>query len=412
MAPPAAGHAPSAGMVPNTMTESLPSRGMSDPTTDPRRGNSHEPDLGGELEAEQLATEATLPQSVQPGTDGSAWVQEPWLAEVEAIAAGLEIGPLHTPRFPRERYPNIRYVDHASTDDLREKYATDAFMVDHLDEIVDVDVVWDGSAPLLEALRTGLATEAPVDFVFASHVIEHAPDMIGWLQQIGQVLDDGGRLCLAIPDKRLCFDVNRDLTTMADLVDAHLRGLSAPDFRQIYDFHSRIIDVDAAALWAGTIDYAGTWRADLDPDEWAYELCLKHQQTGEYVDGHCQVFTPGSFIDVYARMAKLGLIDYRIAAFHPSVLGTIEFRVVLEKLPSTMGADERRAAQLDSIPDFDDPVPAYSADRADGSGSIEDGPAEGALRLDVSPREESLILAKRRAIEKARGLLGWARRRE
>ncbi len=98
---------------------------------------------------------------------------------------------------------------------------------------------------------------ATVDFVFASHVIEHAPDMIGWLRQIGQVLGDGGQLYLAIPDKRLCFDVNRDLTTMADLVDAHLRGLSAPGFRQIYDFHSRIIEVDAAALWAGTADYRG-----------------------------------------------------------------------------------------------------------------------------------------------------------
>jgi hypothetical protein len=321
------------------------------------------------------------------------------LRDVDLDASGLEIGPLYTPRFPRERYPHVRYVDHASTDDLREKYVTDAFMADHLDEIVGVDVVWDGSTPLHDALRGSDGADAAVDFVFASHVIEHAPDMIGWLQQIGRVLGDGGRLYLAIPDKRLCFDVNRDLTTMADLVDAHLRGLSAPGFRQIYDFHSRIIEVDAAALWAGTADYSGTWRADLDPDEWAYELCLKHQQTGEYVDGHCQVFTPGSFLDVYSRLVKLGLIDYRIAAFHPSVPGTIEFRVVLEKLPATMGADERRATQLASVPTFEDPVPAFSSARVDI-----DAPPEGAVRVDVSPREQSLILAKRRVVEKARCL--------
>ena len=127
--------------------------------------------------------------------------------------------------------------------------------------------------------------------------------MIGWLREIGSVLADGGRLCLAIPDKRLCFDVNRDLTTMADLVDAHLRGLSAPGFRQIYDFHSRIIEVDAAALWAGTADYRGTWRADLDPDEWAYELCLegpadrrvrRRPLPGLHPDARSSTSTPGS----------------------------------------------------------------------------------------------------------------------
>ncbi|MGZ4715165.1 MAG: class I SAM-dependent methyltransferase [Acidimicrobiales bacterium] len=358
---------------------------------------------GGEIEASQLAFEAGLAEHTAAATcEGDEWVQEEWLADIDPAAPGLEIGPLYTPRFPRSRY-QVRYVDHASTDDLRQKYATDAFMADHLDEIVDVDFVWSGGAPLLDVVGEA----APFDWVFASHVIEHAPDMIGWLREVGSVLAEGGRLCLAIPDKRLCFDVNRDLTTMADLVDAHLRGLSAPGFRQIYDFHSRIIEVDAAALWAGTADYRGTWRTDLDPDEWAYELCLKAQQTGEYVDGHCQVFTPGSFLDIYARLVALGLIDYRIGAFHPSVWGTIEFRVVLEKLPASMPADERRATQLASIPTFEDPVPAFHEDHPAPRAT----PGEGVVTIDVSTREQSLIEAKRRAIEKARALTNRIRGR-
>jgi len=352
----------------------------------------------------------TTLHSSGPDDADVSWAQEGWLADVDPDAAGLEIGPLYTPRFARAHYPNVRYVDHAATDELREKYATDTFMAEHLDEIVDVDVVWDGSTPLLDALgAAGDGSGRPVEFVFASHVIEHAPDMIGWLRQIGQVLGDGGHLYLAIPDKRLCFDVNRDLTTMADLVDAHLRGLSAPGFRQIYDFHSRIIEVDAAALWAGTADYRDTWRADLDPDEWAYELCLKAQQTGEYVDGHCQVFTPSSFLDVYARLVALGLIDFRIETFHPSVWGTIEFRVVLEKLPDSMPADERRTVQLASIPaSFADPVPAFSGGAAGSPPPAEPLP-EGVVTIDVSTREQSLIEAKRRAVEKARALVGRVR---
>jgi hypothetical protein len=366
------------------------------------------------VESASPAVEVGRQEAAGPPDD--AWAQEAWLADIDPTASGLEIGPLHTPRFPRSRYA-VRYVDHASTDDLREKYASDSFMADHLDEIVEVDFVWAGPASLAEVVGDA----APFRWVFASHVIEHAPDMIGWLAQVGSVLAEGGRLCLAIPDKRLCFDVNRDLTTMADLVDAHLRGLSAPGFRQIYDFHSRIIEVDAAALWAGTADYRGTWRTDLDPDGWAYELCLKAQQTGEYVDGHCQVFTPASFLDVYARLVGLGLIDYRIAAFHPSVWGTIEFRVVLEKLPAAMPADERRAIQLDSIPTFDDPVPPYApgrpaADQPEGPGGEldqDDGTdgSDGVVTIDVSTRERSLIMAKRRVVEEVRGLVGRVGRR-
>ena len=325
-------------------------------------------------------------------TDVLGWLEDAGVAE----GRGLEIGPLNKPRLTKDRY-RVRYVDHASTADLREKYASDKAMANHLDDIVDVDFVWSGE----QSLAAVVGTEAPVEFVFASHVAEHAPDLIGWLRQLGAVLSTGGRLCLAIPDKRLCGDVNRDLTTMADLVDAHLRALRAPGFRQIYDFHSRIVDVDGDAMWAGSIDYSGTERTDLDPDQWAYELCRKHQASGEYIDGHCQVFTPTSFLDVYARLVALDLIDYEITAFHPSVPGTIEFRLTLTTLDPSMPDAERRARQLASIPEFEDTVPAPRLN----------APAPGQARpyFGVSEREESFILAKRRLVEGARGLFSRGR---
>ena len=320
-----------------------------------------------------------------------------WLVNAGvAEGRGLEVGPLNKPRLAKDRF-RVQYVDHASTEDLRQKYASDDAMRDHLSEIVEVDFVWTGEGPLIDVVGDA----APFDFVFASHVAEHVPDLIGWLRQIGEVLGDDGRLCLAVPDKRLCFDVNRDLTTMADLVDAHLRGLQAPGFRQIYDFHSRIIEVDAAALWAGSIDYSGCERTDLDPDQWAYELCRKHQQTGEYLDGHCQVFTPASFLDVYARLVALDLIEYRIAEFQPSVPGTIEFRATLAKMAASMPAAERRQIQLASIPSFDDTVPRPRVGAP--------APGEALPFFGVSAREESVIRAKRRLVESAKSLLSRGR---
>ena len=55
---------------------------------------------------------------------------------------------------------------------------------------------------------TLLPNERRVDFVIASHVIEYVPEMVSWLQCIGEALRPGGVLNLAIPasikiDKRL-----------------------------------------------------------------------------------------------------------------------------------------------------------------------------------------------------------------
>ena len=335
-----------------------------------------------------------------PATDPETDQPETWLAAIDATMAGLEIGPLDKPRFAKSAY-RVRYVDHASRDDLVAKYAADEAMRGHLDDIVDVDFVWSGETTLASAVGEA----APFQWVFASHVMEHAPDLIGWMREIGDVLVDGGLLCLAVPDKRLCFDVNRGLTEIGDLVDAHLRGLRAPGYRQIYDFHSKIVEVDAAALWAGTADYSGQWRQDLDPDQWAYEQCLSHRDTGEYIDGHCQVFTPASFLEVYARLVALDLIDYRIATFVPSAVGTIEFRVVLEKLPATLVGDERRAAQLASIPTFVDTVPAPPPAQPGAA------PRSSPTFFVVTPREETLIRSKRRAIEATRRVTTGVSRR-
>ena len=113
---------------------------------------------------------------------------------------------------------------------------------------------------------------------------------------------------------------------------------------------------------------------------------------------------------------KLGLIEHRIVAFHPSVWGTIEFRVVFEKLPASMSPDERRATQLASIPTFDDPVPEPPGARSASGPAVGADPAggataEGVVTIDVSTREQSLIEAKRCAIEKARSLVGRVRGR-
>ena len=319
----------------------------------------------------------------------------PELAAIDATnMRGLEIGPLASPRVRKDEGP-VRYVDHASAPELRQKYATDAGMRDRLDEIVDVDYVLGEMTTIAQAV----AADAPFDYVIAAHVIEHIPDPVGWMEDLTRVLRPGGILSLVIPDKRYCFDINRSLTEVSDLVDANLRRLRQPSFRQAYDFYSKAIGgtVDTAAVWAGTADYSLAVRQDFDdPDVAAYEACREMQTSSEFVDVHCHVFTPDSFLGLFEKLARLGLIDYEVAAFVPTQPNTFEFHVSLRLLDSTLGRQALQDAQAASI--------HVARGRADAASHRQIAPS-GLVRMEVSGPEEKLILLKRQTLARLRAML-------
>jgi SAM-dependent methyltransferase len=176
---------------------------------------------------------------------------------------GLEIGPLATP-IASKANGTVFYVDHADTASLRRKYAEDEHMRSRLDDIVEVDYV----LPEGQSLAEGLASEGPFDYIIASHVIEHIPDVITWLDEIHGLLVPGGILSLVVPDKRFTFDVNRLPTDVSAILDCHHRSLVRPTLGQIYDFSSKTIHgVDARKIWSGEEDYLGVVRTDCaDPE--------------------------------------------------------------------------------------------------------------------------------------------------
>jgi SAM-dependent methyltransferase len=253
---------------------------------------------------------------------------------------GIEIGPLNKPIVTREM-GNIRYVDHASTEDLKQKYAGDSNV--DVDAIVDVDYVW-GEKTLPELV----ADEAPFDYVIASHVIEHVPDFIGWLKEIHAVLKPGGILSLAIPDKRYCFDYCRYLTKPAEIIEAYLEGRRKPSPRQIFDHFSSCVSLNGVITWTGAIQESDLIR--LYTDEQALDLAKHSIASREYVDAHCWVFTPDSFFKLIKNLISIDLFSFRVARFYPTT--GCEFYVTLEALDLAQDENERQQIQLESLSSF------------------------------------------------------------
>lgn len=234
---------------------------------------------------------------------------------------GLEIGPLTAPMVRKDEGP-IFYVDHADTATLIEKYRCDP-KIDPA-RVVPVDFVWGE-----RTLRDCVGPERTMDYVLASHVIEHVPDLVGWLAEIGSVLAADGQVRLAIPDRRFTFDFLRRESTLADVLDASIRGARAPLPRAILDHFLNYAEVDKDAAWRGEIDPASLVRAH--PPQFALEVARRCFETGAYQDTHCWVFTPSSFASLGRELVGMGQLALACERLEPTEPGTFEFVVALRK---------------------------------------------------------------------------------
>ena len=126
------------------------------------------------------------------------------VAEAYLKGEGIEIGALHDPlKVPSAA--TVKYVDRLSVAELRKQYP-------ELDskELVNVDIIANGE--LLETVA-----DASQDFVIANHFIEHCQDPIRALLSMFRVLKVGGKLYMAVPDKRYSFDLDRPITPLEHL---------------------------------------------------------------------------------------------------------------------------------------------------------------------------------------------------
>jgi SAM-dependent methyltransferase len=253
---------------------------------------------------------------------------------------GLEIGPLCWPIVRKIDCGNrIRYIDFATADELREKYRGHAVVQAH--EIVDVDFIWG------ERTLTQLVGENRFDYVIASHVIEHVPDMIGWLIEISSVLRDKGILSLCIPDKRHTFDYFKPTSSPGQVIENYLLKARRPGPRAVFDHFALGGKIDIAASWAGPIDKS-SFAANKSVTE-AFVMAKEVVETNKYQDVHVTIMTPSSFLDLLEVVARLQLLDFRIVEFFDTEKNKNEFFASLERSPRGQKGQEMFDQQLASI---------------------------------------------------------------
>ncbi|WP_051632452.1 glycosyltransferase [Nitrincola lacisaponensis] len=245
---------------------------------------------------------------------------------------GLEIGPSHNPIAPKKKGYDVEILDHLSAADLRKKYAGAGVNIENIE---DVDYVWTG-----ESYLKLIGKQEAYDWIIASHVIEHVPDFISFLQQCERLLKDNGRLALAVPDKRFCFDFFGSLTTSGNIIDAHLAQRSRPSTGQIFDFYANSASRRSGIAWSQD------GQGDADTLTYPIHDALAHWkraiEADDYTDVHCWRFTPASFQLIIHDLAVAGYIDLEIK--HAFDTEGCEFFVTLGRKGALLKASDRLSA--------------------------------------------------------------------
>ncbi len=258
-----------------------------------------------------------------------------------ARQSGLEIGPLDHP-LVRKAEGDIRYVDYADAGFLRDKYKDDANVA--VADIPEVDAIWGGNT-IAEALGTealgdkALGATQAFDYAVASHVVEHVPDLIAWLAELHAVLKPGATLRLAVPDRRFTFDFMRRESHVADAITANVLRARAPLPSQLIDSCLNHHLVDRREMWAGGAARAPRYR-EAHRFEHAVACARATIATGRYIDVHCWVFTPLSFLGLMEQLAALGLLRFECARCFDTERDEDEFIVILQT-----SADQERCVE-------------------------------------------------------------------
>lgn len=243
---------------------------------------------------------------------------------------GIEVGPLDKPLVEKS-IGTVWYVDHCDTDELRRRWSADT----RIDVArLHVDAVWGDQtlAVSVAAAARARGEEWPgADYLVASHVIEHVPDLIAWLQEVEATLISGGLVRLAIPDKRYTFDYLRPTTTLADALVEYLRKRRTPSASRILDFTLNAADVDCAEAWRGRIDTASLKRTYTD--EGAFAIARDAEENGAYHDVHCWSFTPDSFALLMVKLCELTLTSLECEWIIPTQRDDLEFFVGMRRNP-------------------------------------------------------------------------------
>jgi len=188
--------------------------------------------------------------------------------------------------------------------------------------------------------RSAIGEPTRYDYIIASHVIEHVPDLLGFLKDCERLLNLDGRLSLAVPDKRYCFDLFQGLTTSGQVLQAHYDGAHRPNPAALFDYIANYARRGDRLAWDCDDSTEPRLAHDLMTAKRFFD---QGRLAEEYIDAHVWRFVPSSFRLIVDDLNALGETSLREMSF--TAPGGFEFFVTLSRKASGCGLDRLALAK-------------------------------------------------------------------
>jgi SAM-dependent methyltransferase len=230
---------------------------------------------------------------------------------IPSIANVLEIGPFCNPLL---RGPNVSYFDVLSQDELIARARLIGLdpsgvpYIEHVSPTSDLSIV-----------------NRHFDVVVSSHCIEHQPDLVGHLQDVGRLLSQGGAYFVLVPDKRYCFDHFIPESNLAEIMVAQHERRKVHTLRSLIEHRALITHNDSLRHWQG--DHG----VMFESVEWRLQAALREFDDAKsgYIDVHAWYFTPDSASAILAALEEMRLNPMTVHRVYATRFGANEFWMIL-----------------------------------------------------------------------------------
>ena len=238
------------------------------------------------------------------------------LAGIPRESRIIEVGASFRPLVPKRDGWNTCVVDHDTREGLLHKY--NKAVID-ANEIEEVDVIWQ-EGNLHEAFP--VEDRGSFDAIVASHVLEHMPDLLAFLDSCRRLLRDDGMLIFALPDKRWCFDFFRPASLAGDVLLAHHESRKIHSAAVLYNEISYSMTLGGRPGWAvGEEATELVFAHEPGTAQLVFEQITGGDQT--YRDAHAWQFTPSSFELLILDLSQTGACDWHVDWLKPQA--AVEF---------------------------------------------------------------------------------------
>lgn len=241
----------------------------------------------------------------------------------------LEMGPLNRPIVDKKQFPNCRYCDIRSTEDVKALYSGNAYL-EATGISVDTDTIVEIDDVINENYTKTYEGKEKFDAVIASHVLEHMDDLIFALQDIAGILKPGGLFIIVYPDKRYCFDHFRQSASIRDAYTVFRHG-AKHNVPMVLDFYLNAIhENDPLVFWRGD-DLANLLSVNNEESSLTlYEEAINGKRMD---DVHYWPFTDWDFLLFLRDCARLKLLPFRCVDFVPTQENDQQFFIALQYDP-------------------------------------------------------------------------------